>query len=104
MRPVGSIYGMPVFLSEMQVAIEIRPRRVHKKTRHQSDKYHERVQKKWNKRYGTDTVRVPAAYRIDLSILGLQIPLGGVNVSRHGVVMHPALYEQLKTAAGAELP
>lgn len=29
------------------------PNRKHKKTRHQTEAYHKRIQKKWNKRFGT---------------------------------------------------
>lgn len=33
------------------------PVKKHKKTRHQSESYHRRVQKKWTKQYGTKTER-----------------------------------------------
>lgn len=55
-------------LIESEYAVTTAPAVVHKKRRGQSDAYHRRVQKKWNKRYGT-TMK-PAAYVIDGSAVG----------------------------------
>lgn len=38
-----------------------RPARIHKKRRWMSERYHQRIQKKWNKRFGFE----PCAYLID---------------------------------------
>jgi|GEM_PF-2364083 hypothetical protein len=64
------------------LATQTSPRKQHKKTASMSDSYHNRVQKKWLKRYGTK--QVPGAYEL----------AGGV------LVMHPELVELLKREIG----
>lgn len=53
----SSVFGMPI--CKNQYITDVVPVKKHKKTRHQSDKYHARIQKKWVKRFGEK--RVPGA-------------------------------------------
>lgn len=48
---MNSIAGFRVIANSL--AMTTAPRRKHRKTRSMSDSYHNRVQKKWLKRYGT---------------------------------------------------
>jgi len=58
----------------------------HKRTRSQSESYHERISKKWRKRYGTKLV--PGAYIADLAMMGL-----GVGKC---VIAHPEIIDKLR--------
>lgn len=58
------VIQVPDNLLERQV-----PVRRHKKRANQSAAYHRRIQKKWNKRWGTKTVR--SAYLLNPGVLGL---------------------------------
>lgn len=83
------VLSMPVHESLM--AVSVRPVRVHKKRRNQSDAYHRRVQKKWTKRFGM--TKVPAAYCMDAGLVGVG----------HGKVLvcHPQIAAQLRREAGS---
>ncbi len=70
----------PPRVRESPYAMQTVPARVHKKRRNQSDAYHQRVQKKWVKRWGTK--QVPGAYMIDAAAIG-----GSGKI----LVVHPAL-------------
>jgi predicted lipoprotein len=59
----------------------------HKKVRNQSEAYHRRIDKKWLKRYGKNSV--PCAYTIDNSLMG------GV---RKTLIAHPDVIKELKRA------
>ena len=63
---VGSAFGLPIHESYM--ATRSRPARVHVQRRGQTMRYHLRIQKKWNKRFGF--VSTPGAYMIDGSVIG----------------------------------
>jgi hypothetical protein len=65
------------------------PVRRHKKRRNQSDRYHERIQKKWNKRFGTKLERFAIIF--DPIAVGL---LGGRQIA-----LHPEHYALLRNIA-----
>lgn len=58
----------PPRVRESPYAMQTVPARVHKKRRNQSYAYHQRVQKKWVKRWGTK--QVPCAYMVDAAAIG----------------------------------
>ncbi len=70
----------PLQVRESPYATQTVPARVHKKRRNQRDAYHQRVQKKWVKRWGTK--QVPGAYVVDASAIG-----GSGKI----LIMHPIL-------------
>lgn len=70
----------PTRVRESSYAMQTVPARVHKKRHNQSDAYHQRVQKKWKKRWGTK--QVPGAYMVDAAAIG-----GSGKI----LVVHPAL-------------
>lgn len=67
-------------------AIQRVPVKLHKKRRHQKEAYHKRIQKKWNKRYGTK--EQPALYVVDTGALGW---FGG----GRRIIAHPAIAREL---------
>lgn len=81
------LYGKPVIVSIR--AVETVPVRVHKKRRNQSWNYHDRIQKKWFKRWGSH--EVPRLYHVD----GRPYDLAG----RQVLVVHPTIYAKLREAA-----
>lgn len=70
-------------IHESPLAVTHEPVRLHKRTRHQTEAYHRRIQKKWRKRYGT--IDTPAVFVIDPSAAGLY----GMGGQRY--VAHPKL-------------
>lgn len=78
--------GMKVI--ESPLAVQVEPRRKHRRRRWQSEAYHERVAKKWRKRFGTK--QVPGMYQMDGRIYGLPGPV---------LLIHPELMAKLKTQA-----
>ena len=81
--------GIAVQTSHMATTTE--PNKVHKRRRGQTKAYHARIQKKWNKRFGTQ--QVPGAYLID----GRAIGLFGVDFGKT-LVVHPSLTAKLRRA------
>ena len=69
-----SILGLDVIKSAHAVTTE--PVRVHPKKHWMSERYHSRIQKKWNKRFGIESK--PAAYIMEDKML-----------------VHPAIYDDL---------
>lgn len=90
METVGYFCGVPICVSKMAYKVEKIPRRKHKQRWRQTIAYHQRIQKKWDKRYGTVEKRTPCMYVMDLGVV-----LGGVN---HGkaIVTHPDLWAKVK--------
>ena len=83
----------PLQVRESPLAMQTVPVKRHKKRRNQTEAYHRRVQKKWNKRHGTK--QVPVAYMID------NTALGGYGQT---LVAHPSIVARLKTPnVGAKL-
>ena len=76
-------------------ACSTEPARAHKRRRNQTARYHARIQKKWNKRFGM--VKKPAAFMIDTSMLLL--PFSG-DRPRRMLVAHPSLVEQIRSLHG----
>jgi hypothetical protein len=76
-------------------ACQTNPARTHKRRRNQTAGYHDRIQKKWNKRFGM--VKKPAAFMIDTSLLLL--PFSG-DRPRTLLVSHPSLVEQIRRLHG----
>jgi len=76
-------------------ACQTKPARAHKRRRNQTARYHARIQKKWNKRFGM--VKKPAAFMIDTSMLLL--PFSG-DRPRRMLVAHPSLVEQIRSLHG----
>ena len=76
-------------------ACQTKPARAHKRRRNQTNRYHARIQKKWNKRFGM--VKKPAAFMIDTSMLLL--PFSG-DLPRRMLVAHPSLVEQIRSLHG----
>lgn len=64
------------------------PVRRHKRRKGQSRAYHERVQKKWIKRFGLE--EKPTAYQVNRSFLGHSGPV---------LFAHPSIVEKLKAKA-----
>lgn len=73
--PIIHIHGTPVFSNHLATTTE--PIRKHNKTQSMSESYHNRVQKKWTKRYGTK--QIPCYY-----------------VTPRGIIAHPSVLEQLR--------
>lgn len=61
-----TLFGVPI--RESYMATKREPARVHVQRRGQTMRYHLRIQKKWNKRFGF--VSTPGAYMIDGSVIG----------------------------------
>ena len=76
-------------------ACQTKPARAHKRRRNQTNRYHARIQKKWNKRFGM--VKKPAAFMIDTSLL--LMPFSG-DLPRRMIVAHPSLVEQIRSLHG----
>jgi len=70
---LGAFGGVSVFGTSLDLHT-IEPIRRHKRKRHQTAAYHKRIQKKWNKRYGT--AKVPYIVFLDPKAAGLP-SLGG---------------------------
>jgi len=70
-----SLNGVLIYVNPLAVTLE--PNKKHIKTRSMSENYHERVQKKWNKRYGTR--QVPLMYKTEM-----------------GIIAHPAIVEKIE--------
>lgn len=82
MIPTGMIGfgGVPIYSSVL--ALERRPKHAHAEKRwHAGRAYHRRIQKKWNRRYGYDSV--PGAYHTPF-----------------GLVCHPEIVKQLREQVG----
>lgn len=71
-------------IHESPLAVTHESVRKHKRTRHQTEAYHRRIQKKWRKRYGT--IEVPAVFMIDPSAAGLY-GFGGQRYIAHPKLM-----------------
>ncbi len=77
-----SIYGVPVFLSEMAMTVT---GKVHAQKRwHTRRAYHHRVAKKWAKRYGPPK-REPTMYAI-----------GAPGSLDQKIIMHPELWKRVQ--------
>lgn len=72
---MNTFAGLPVRVFEHPLCNRIVPNKVHKRRRGQSAAYHRRVQKKWNKRYGTHEEQV--AFFINSSLFSLQAERAG---------------------------
>jgi hypothetical protein len=70
-------------IRESIYAITMKPARVHKHRRSQTERYHLRIQKKWKKRFGM--VSIPGAYRI-------QDPFTGQPM----IIAHPSVMTKLR--------
>lgn len=84
----------PIFLGQLPVRVYesplvefLVPNRVHLKRRTQSEKYHQRIQKKWIKRFGR---------KQDNRVLMFSDPMFG-----HGIVASPHHFAMIKNIAGA---
>lgn len=66
--------GVPVIKSPN--AVEWGSKKLHKKKRWMKKSYHERIQKKWDKRFGF--WQKPAAYKTSF-----------------GIICHPSIYEEM---------
>lgn len=84
-----------VDVRESPLACSTKPARAHKRRRNQTARYHTRIQKKWNKRFGM--VKKPAAFMIDTSLLLL--PFSG-DRPRTLLISHPSLVEQIRRLHG----
>lgn len=71
---------------ESPLATTEEPKKRHVKMRTQSENYHRRVQKKWNKRFGME--RVPGCYMMDMAWLGMG--MGKV------LVAHPEIAKKIR--------
>jgi len=85
MSELPNLFGIPIRTTDLDLHT-IEPVRKHKRSRHQTDAYHKRIQKKRNKRYGT--VKVPYAVLIDPAATHLYM-LGGKQfiVSKRGAAV-----------------
>lgn len=91
MKTVGYFCGVPICVSQMAYKVEKKPNRVHRHRRGQKLAYHQRVQKKWNKRYGMAEKRTPCIYKTNLGVvLGKSFDHGEV------MVMHPDLWSAIQ--------
>ncbi len=74
-------------------AATTKPARPHKKRRNQSDSYHARIQKKWNRRFGF--VKAPAAFMVDTSAFAFSAGIGCGKV----LVAHPSIVDSIRRFA-----
>lgn len=79
-------FGTPRFV-ENPLATTSKPVKVHKRRRNQTLAYHQRIQKKWNKRFGHHLA--PAVFQLD----GGKFGLGSM------FVVHPEIAKRLRAAA-----
>ena len=79
-----NLYGMSVFESDDAMATTSIPARIHRKSKG-SKAYHERIQKKWLKRFGY--LREPAIYQTSF-----------------GLMVHPALMPRIRYAMTKRSP
>lgn len=69
--------GMPIFESENCLKETDEPLKKHKKRRNQTSAYHNRISKKWLKKFGTK--KVPCMWR-----------------TPRGLLIHPSLMDELR--------
>ncbi len=82
------LLGIDIFPNLLAVTMKTYSRAVHVHRRNQTQQYHRRIQKKWDKRSGTYTVTLPAAYVATLC-------------NRQVIFAHPQVYARIKEAARA---
>ena len=87
------VAGMRVIATPLALEKTKQPVREHKRRRWMSDHYHERIQKKWTRRFGT--VMKPCMYVMQ------QPALFGM-VSEKVLVCHPALMPQIRAVAAQQ--
>lgn len=90
MKTVGHFCGIPVVTNTNAIKIEKKSSRVHRHRRGQKLAYHLRVQKKWDKRFGTYEKRTPCMYRMNLNVV-----LGAAFNHGETLVVHPDLWDAI---------
>lgn len=91
-----SLFGLKIIESPLAQMPE--PNRVHKRRRGMSERYHRRIQKKWNKRFGVRMV--PCAIFMSPGAVGLDF-LGGdklvIHPERIGLIRNLASRDDIRS-------